>query len=95
MLEFSLRFDQRLTLLEKKFEKLKDDVLPKRLIKLKDDIDDKLKLHMAQSKNETKKKLEQVMKQIHDENKQFKVFAAKYEKFKEQTTKRISDLETH
>jgi len=34
-------------LLEKKFEKLKDDVLPKRLIKLKDDIDDKLKLHMA------------------------------------------------
>lgn len=35
------------------------------------------------------------MKQIHDEDKQFKVFLAKFDKFKEQTTKRIIDLETH
>lgn len=60
--------------MEKKFEKLKDDVLPKRINKVKDDIDDKLKLYMAQSKNETKKKIDLALKQIHDENKVVKVF---------------------
>jgi hypothetical protein len=33
--------------MEKKFDKLKDDVLPKKLLKLKDEVDDKLKLHSA------------------------------------------------